>query len=46
MSFVGVKGEGVRGIIALDDVTLYKSTCSSRPALLIKIFIFKESRLN
>ena len=30
VSFVGIRGEGVRGILAVDDVTLYRSDCPSK----------------
>lgn len=31
VSFVGIKGDGVRGIIAIDDITLYQGSCPSKP---------------
>ncbi|XP_045031391.1 uncharacterized protein LOC116925410 [Daphnia magna] len=32
ISFVGIRGEGLRGIIAIDDVTLYRGRCQILPA--------------
>ena len=30
VSFVGIRGDGVRGVIAIDDVTLYQGNCQSK----------------
>ncbi|XP_057373369.1 uncharacterized protein LOC130694310 [Daphnia carinata] len=32
ISFVGIRGEGLRGIIAIDDVTLFRGRCQILPA--------------
>jgi hypothetical protein len=33
ISFVGIRGEGLRGIIAIDDITLYKGYCQGKTHL-------------
>ncbi|KAI9556583.1 hypothetical protein GHT06_016373 [Daphnia sinensis] len=32
ISFIGIRGEGLRGIIAIDDVTLFRGRCQILPA--------------